>query len=170
MSPEHTKDKVPPRPAQWPLKKVLKWLEEHPIEDELDREYLFKVIDDGLKNAKAANAQRANENAQFNKSWHGPEPILRLIHTLIDHDEIKRAYLIRFDIPSDRMALENRNTPEAKASTVWAMMSDKWNDPFFSPSTVLMGHLHSDFSLPIVIDHDIVSDMAVATPEKVKEK
>ena len=45
VSPEHTKDKVPPCPAQWPLKKVLKWLEEHPNEDEHNRKYLFKVID-----------------------------------------------------------------------------------------------------------------------------
>jgi len=36
-----------------------------PSSDELDREYLFKVIDDRLKNAKAANAQRANEKAQL---------------------------------------------------------------------------------------------------------
>ena len=162
--------RVTPRPAQWPLKKVLQWLEDHPIDDSCDREYLFKAIDERVETAKAADAQRAQEQAQFNKKWIGPAPILRLIHTLIDHDEIKRAYLKRFDVPSDRMALENRNTPEAKASTAWAMMSDKWNDPLFSPSTILMGHLHSDFSLPIMMDHDVVSDMAVATPEKVKEK
>jgi hypothetical protein len=123
-----------------------------------------------VETAKAADLERAREQNQFNKKWIGPEPILRLIHTLIDHNDIKRAYLKRFDLPSDRMALENRNTPQAKASTVWAMMSDMWNDPFFVPSTILMGHLHSDFSLPIVIDHVIVSDMAVATPEKVKDK
>jgi hypothetical protein len=93
-----------------------------------------------------------------------------MIHTLIDHDEIKMAYLMHFDIPSECMTIEIQNTPEAKASTVWVMMTDQWNDPLFSPSTVLMGHLHSDFILPIVIDHDAVTDMAVATSEMVKEK
>jgi len=169
-SPEDTADKVAPRPAQWPLKKVLQWLEDHPINDSSDKEYLLQAIAERVEAAKAADLERAREQDQFNKKWIGSEPILRLIHTLIDHDEIKRAYLERFDLPSDRMALENRNTPQAKASTAWAMMSDKWNDPLFTPSTILMGHLHSDFSLPIVIDHDIVSDMAVATPEKVKDK
>jgi hypothetical protein len=167
---EDTADKVTPRPAQWSLRKVLQWLEDHPINNSCDREYLFKAIDKRVETAKTVDAQRAQEQAQFNKKWIGPAPILRLIHTLIDHDEIKRAYLKGFDVPSDHMALENRNTPEAKASTAWAMMSDKWNDPFFSPSTVLMGYLHSDFSLPIMIDRDVVSDMAVATLEKVKEK
>jgi hypothetical protein len=33
-----------------------------------------------------------------------------------------------------------------------------------------MGELQSDFSFPIVIDHDVVSDMAPATPEKVKDR
>ena len=41
--------------------------------------------------------------------------------------------------------------------------------PLF-PSSNLLGALHSDFGLPIVIDHDIVSDMAVTMAEKVKDK
>ena len=96
-------------------------------------------------------------------------PILRLIHALIDEDDIKRAYLMRLDVSSDRMVIENRNTPESKAASVWAMMSRKWNDPQFSPTTMKID-LHSDFHDPIAIDHDVVSDMSPATPEKVKEK
>ncbi len=106
-SPEDTADKVTPCPAQWPLKKVLQWLEDHPINNSCDREYLIKAINERVKTAKAADAQRAQEQAQFNKIWIGPAPILCLIHTLIDTNEIKRAYLKRFDVPSARMALEN---------------------------------------------------------------
>ncbi len=49
-------------------------------------------------------------------------------------------------------------------------MSDKWNDPHFSSCTTVMGELHSDFAFPIVIDHNVVSDMTPATPEKVKDR
>jgi hypothetical protein len=70
-----------------------------------------------VETAKAADAQRAQEQAQFSKKWIGPAPILCLIHTLINRNEIKRAYLERIDVPSDRMVLENQNTPQAKAST-----------------------------------------------------
>ena len=67
------------------------------------------------------------------------------------------------------MVVENRNTPKSKAASVWAMMSWKWNDPQL-PTSVLTD-LHSDYSHPIVIDHDVVADMAPAvTLEKVKEK
>ena len=70
---------------------------------------------------------------------------------------------MRLDVSSDRMVIENRNTPESKAASVWAMMSRKWNDPQFSPTTMKIG-LHSDFHDPIAIDHDVVSDMTPATP------
>jgi hypothetical protein len=33
-----------------------------------------------------------------------------------------------------------------------------------------MGELHSDFGLSIIIDHDVIFDMAVATAEKVNDK
>ena len=76
---------------------------------------------------------------------------------------------MRLDVSSNHMVIENRNTPESKAASVWAMMSRKWNDPQFSPTTMKID-LHSDFHDPIAIDHDVVSDMTPATPEKVKEK
>ncbi len=123
--PEGTADKVTPRPGQWPLKKVLQWLDDHPIGDSCDREYLLEAINKRVEAAKLADAQRAQEQSQFNKKWVGPAPILCLIHTLIDHNKIKRAYLEQFDVPSDCMTLENRNTPEGEASTAWAMMSNK---------------------------------------------
>ena len=48
--------------------------------------------------------------------------MLRLIHALVDHDDVKSAYLTRHDLPSGRMAIENRNTVEAHTGTVWQML------------------------------------------------
>ena len=49
-------------------------------------------------------------------------------------------------------------------------MADKWNDPHFLPCTFIVGEMHSDFALPIVINHNLVSDLALATSGKVKDK
>ncbi len=49
-------------------------------------------------------------------------------------------------------------------------MAIKWNDPHFPPSSILMSELHSDFREPIVIVHDVISNLTVATAEKVKDK
>ena len=100
----------------------------------------------------------------------GKEQILLLIHALVDNDEIKHAYLEHYDVHSDRIVIENQNTPETRAECCWAMMAIKWKDPLFFPSSILMGELHSDFGGPTVIDHDVISDLTVATAEKVKDK
>jgi hypothetical protein len=37
VAPDVAKDKIAPRPGQWPLKKVHKWLEENLIDDDCTR-------------------------------------------------------------------------------------------------------------------------------------
>ena len=160
--------KATPRPKQWSLSKVHKWLEENPIGNGFGREFLLAAVDERLVMAEKAVKETEDELSLFNKKWIGKEPILRLIHALIDDDDIKRAYLVRLDVSSDRMVVENRNTPASKAASVWAMMSRKWNDPHFSPTTRRID-LHSDFYDPIAIDHDVVSDMTPATRRRLRK-
>jgi hypothetical protein len=159
-----------PRPSQWKLAKLQMWLDDNPVTDDGECAFLLAAVDERIGAYARAEAEKAVVSALFNKKWVGKEPILRLINALVDNDEIKHAYLERFDVPSDRMVIENRNTPETRAACCWAMMAVKWNDPPFPPSLILMGELHSDFRGQIVIDHDVISDLTVATAEKVKDK
>ncbi len=115
--------KATPRPKQWSLPKVQKWLKENPIGTGFGREFLLAAVDEKLVLAEKAAKETEEESSLFNKRWIGKEPILRLIHSLIDDDDIKRAYLVRLDVSSDCMVIENHNTPESKAASVWAMMS-----------------------------------------------
>ncbi len=102
-------------------------------------------------------------------NWIGKYPLLRLIHAIVDDNEIKTAYLHRLHIPNGRMAIENRRTPAAIAENVWTMVANKWNDPLFQPMT-LVKETHSDFARLISIPFDAVSKLQPATPEKVEEK
>jgi hypothetical protein len=101
--------------------------------------------------------------------WQGKLPHLRLIHAIIDDVDIKSAYIRRLHLPSGRMAVENRRTPEAVASNVWHMVAEKWNDQSFAPTTSVK-ETHSDFSLPISIPFDAICNLMPATPEKVADK
>jgi hypothetical protein len=47
--------------------------------------------------AEKAAKEMEEESSLFNKRWIGKEPILWLIHALIDDDNIKRAYLVRVE-------------------------------------------------------------------------
>jgi hypothetical protein len=95
--------------------------------------------------------------------------MLRLMHPLVDHNEIKRAYLARHDLPSGQIAVENRNTPAAMAQNVWHLIADKWNDVLFAPSTNAMD-CHLDFFVSETIGFDTVCNFAKATAEKVEER
>jgi hypothetical protein len=143
---------------------------DNPVSDVNNHEFILSAIDDRVAAAARADAENATVLALFNKPWVGKEPILWLIHVLVDNNEIKHAYLQHFEIPSHRMVSENHNTPESRDACCWTMMAKKLKDPLFLPTSILLGELHSDFCLPVVIDHNVVSDMAAATREKVKDK
>ena len=101
------------------------WLDNNPVTDDGEREYLLDAVNERIGASTRAEAEKAVVSALFNKKWVGKEPILWLIHALVDNNEIKQAYLERFDVPSDRMVIENRNTPETRAACCWAMMAAK---------------------------------------------
>jgi hypothetical protein len=106
-----------PRPKQWKLAKLQMWLDDNPVTDDGERAFLLAAVDERIGASARAEAEKAAVvSALFNKKWVGKVPIIRLIHALVDNDEIKHAYLERFDVPSDRMVIENRNTPETRAA------------------------------------------------------
>ena len=91
------------------------WLLDNPATNAVDRAFIFSAVEERITAHVGATLERATlekslVSDMFNKRWTGKEPILRLIHTLVNNDEIKRTYLQRFDLPLDRMVLENRKT------------------------------------------------------------
>ena len=74
--------------------------------------------------AAAEEAQEQIHMAEKGANWIGKYPMLQLIHALIEHDEIKRAFHACHDLQSGHMALKNRNIDEAKAAFVWQMRAD----------------------------------------------
>lgn len=93
---------------------------------------------------------------------------MRLIHALVDHDEIKAKFLNRLNLPAGRSSVENRE--QIRATNVWHLLSDKWNDKSFSPETVSLPALHTEFAFSDVILHSDVENLTPATAEKVEDK
>ena len=122
------------------------------------------------ENHPKKNTLSVSGRTKIQPNWHGKYPHLRLIHAMVDHDNIKRAYITRGHLPSGRMTVENRNTQATKDKSVWKLLADKWNDPLYFPVTSVKENTHSDFSHPIALSFEIVSHMQPATVEKVQEK
>ena len=94
-----------------------------------------------------------------------------LIHAIVDNEKIKRAYIHRNNVPSDRMSIENRNTAEAKAANVWQRVADKWNDITFAPVTESAPDLfHDYFAVSETIPHHKVAAFLPPTADKAKER
>ena len=164
-----------PRPNQWTVPKATQWLEANPIVHDDEVAFIRATISHRIAVAERIVTQPNNDAplpAPSNVGtgiWVGKYPYLRLIHAIIDDNDIKSAYNSRLDLPSGRMAIENRRTQEAIHSNVWYMVANKWNDSLFQPTTSVKDS-HSDFARPISIPFDAVANIQPATPEKVEEK
>ena len=164
-----------PRPSAWPVPKATEWLEKNPITSVDDIAFIRATIAHRVAVAQRCGMGRqlgatsSDPSAASGNNWTGKYVHLRLIHAIVDDVDIKAAYIRRHHIPSGRMAVENRRTQEAIAANVWHMVSNKWNDKSFSPTTSVKDS-HSDFAWPIPIPFDVVSHYTPATPEKVEEK
>ena len=164
-----------PRPSAWTVSRATEWLVANPIVAAAEVAFIRATIAHRIAVAERALLQQPTDGAPASSSnsgtgnWIGKYPFLRLIHAIIDDNDIKAAYIRRLILPSGRMAVENRRTPAAIASNVWYMVAEKWNDESFSPTTSVKD-THSDFARPISIPFDAVSNLSPATPEKVEEK
>jgi hypothetical protein len=159
-----------PRPKAWRMEDLFEWLDKHPISGEHEVLYLKDAVANHEKVANdSIEAAKAEAEMLETKRWQGEVPYLRLIHCIIDNDNIKLAFLKRHDISSSRMVVENRNSVAKREKTVWELVSEKWNDIDFSYETACIG-LHSDFSTSKFQFHTDVENMMVATPEKCEQK
>jgi hypothetical protein len=98
----HEENDPVPCLKQWSIVKCQKWLNHHPIDDVGKLYDLVTEIDKYIVVAEKAVAERLNsaEALDGGKKWQGKYPMLCMMHTIVDHDEIKRAYLTHQNLPS----------------------------------------------------------------------
>ena len=103
------------------MKKSTEWLIGNPIVAEEEVAFIKKTILDRVSVSERAGLEGVPSlpsSKSGGGNWVGKYPYLRLIHAIIDDNDIKTAYLRRLHIPGGRMAVENRNTEAARRSNV----------------------------------------------------
>jgi hypothetical protein len=131
------------------LSKLIEWLDVNPILAEEDVAFLHAAVASERKKLTEA-VQAASAEAQLlggTFSWSGKTPYLRLIHCLVDNDNIKQAYLSRNDIPTERIHLDNRNSVDKRKKTVWEMLNEMHQ--MSSPGHMLMLQQNTAVHRPI---------------------
>ena len=66
--------------------------------------------------------------------------------------------------------MENCNTEEARAASVWQMLADKWNDESFVPATASEPDWHPHFASSETITYEMVSEFLPPNAEKVRDR
>jgi hypothetical protein len=160
--------KLGPRPRAWNLPKIQEWLEEHPIDAAIDIEFVKTELASRKAVAEAAKKDDDEDNARLGAGNWNSTACMRLIHALVDHDELKSKFLNRLNLPAGRSSVENRE--QLRATDIWHLLADKWNDKKFEPETVSMPAVHSDFAVSDFILYLDVADLTPATAEKVEDK
>ena len=174
-----------PRPNQWTLADLKKHLLKHPHDDPDDIVYLNEVFTHELTqathqllnkttatvSAATANKGRSVESKKKGVNWTSNIPFLRLIHCLVDNEDIRDAYIKRYVIHKGRHKLDNRKSVEKRPEDVHELLAKCWNDEDFTCTTLsIYGAPKDSFRYPIVIDHSIVKKYTAATPEMIKDK
>jgi len=132
---------------------AIKWLVNNPLTKEEDIIYIQSHM---VKLTQLiAKAENQNKKSQPLQTWKGIIPHLRLIHCLVDFDSIKSAYLNSLNTLS-RAELDGRKNSETKRQCPWELMSEKWMDPNFKPTSRVYPHLHDDFRIEIDLQHSLV--------------
>ncbi len=75
----------------------MEWLNQNPVTDFYDVEYLTKMVHQQTTLATQANASKKS-NEESLDDWKGKIPMLRVVEALVQNDDAKRAFLTRRDI------------------------------------------------------------------------
>lgn len=154
------------KPANWGLNKCMEWLQEHPLVDQQDIEFLKNEVH--RVRAVILNAQqevRDEEARRAGGQWRGPIPYMRLILCLTE-DAVKAAFLRRADART-RQELDARNS-DVRPPTAFELIADKWNDKDFNP-VAPASECHEDFAAPTNCAHSQVATLMPATSQRVED-
>ena len=147
---------------QWSKHKAVEWLVNNPVTADIDVSFLRRRLKSFIEEANAASTTSSNY-------WVGSVPFLRLIHCLVDFENIKEAFLKSFESMS-RQELDGRFNDNIRRESPWLLIADKWNDSDYNPTSTPYVTLHQDFQTAIDLSFDKVKNMGELTPDSAKAR
>ena len=149
--------------------KLVDWLVKNPVSCKTDIEFITDEVNTFLLTLENVNAEKTTDQAAVGGNWRGDVPYLRLIHSVLEDDEVRLLYQKSFEIPT-REQLDGRHNKDTKKASVWEAAAELWNDKSFEPVSNLYPYLHENYNKDIDISWNEVSDMGVLTARKARDK
>jgi hypothetical protein len=141
------KSMLQPKPNAWKKAKVYEWLIQHPIPINLQEKELEFVDKQVAKlevfiESEISKADRLNNDSIQQWSYKNPVNWLRLYHAVID-DNVKESLAREMQVMT-RLELDGRQA--GRGTTFFQRLANKFNDVDWIPSSIVMPHVHEDFS------------------------
>jgi hypothetical protein len=140
-----------PKPAYWAANKLQEWLENNPINNITDVEFLRKETK-RLTDILTIGALDEENDGNSGTNWVGNLPHLRLILCLTEDD--CRASFLRRNVVKTRTEIDEINS-SVRPPTAYELISDRWNSPDFNPIAE-PSDCHEDFRFAIDCSFDKV--------------
>ena len=153
--------------SQMKLDTALNWLNQNPITDEQDKDYVLTQMKTFMN--ASSNLAGTDDSSPKSKHWKGSLPFLRLIHCLVDNDEVREAFQRSFTVLS-RKELDGRKNPETQKACPWELISKYFNSASFNPKSTKYPQLHDEFKEQIDLSFDNVKGMGELNATKAKSK
>ena len=158
--------KIPKANSQMTKPDAIDWLQKNPLQDQTDVTFLLSKIRTFINLTAASEAEKTSNHRD---QWTGIVPFLRLIHCIIDFDDIREAFEKHFSCLS-REELDGRNNQETVRACPWIMCSDKWNDENYDTESTIYRDLHNDFNEKIDLSFEKIKNMGTLTADKARSK
>ncbi len=91
---------IGPRPKLWNLPKLHEWFEQNPVVDPSNAAFKTATVVSQKAVAEAAQREENEDNARLGAGNWNSTACMRLIHALIDHDDLKTKFLNQLNLPA----------------------------------------------------------------------
>ena len=145
----------------------VQWLMENTYLSNADKTFVTSTLNDFI--TTITDAQEPESDPEKFINFRGHNWILRMIHSLVDHDNARLAFAGVFD-SLDRTELDGKKNPGTARVSAWQLIADNFNNPTFNPTSTAYPLLHKAFSKPIVLSHSLFEKHGAIDATKVKEK
>lgn len=145
----------------------VQWLMDNTYLTAGNKAFVISTLNDFMKTI--TDAQEPEKDPEKFMNFRGHTWILRMIHSLVDHDDARLSFAGVYD-SMNRTELDGKKNPGTARVTAWQKIADHFNDPNFNPRSTAYPLLHKAFNKPIDLSHSVFAKHGPIDATKVKDK
>ena len=155
--------------SQRPVPEYLAWLNTNFALSEMNRIWLLQKMKVTLCTF-VATQPLTDSNPSRPVPFRGNAWLMRMIHSLVDFDDLRLAFAQVNDSLSRCSELDGKNNPKTARVSAWKIVAKQYNDPTYNPWSHSFPNLQEDFKNSLYLSHKHVAKFGDVPVIKVKQR